>query len=66
MARVRLLMALSGGATLLGIAVVLGVIGYRVSRSGGSGEPVATTVRLPPGSRYLVKVLDARKQYVNI
>jgi len=53
MARVKLMMALSGVATLLGIAVVLGVIGYRVSRSGGSGEPVETTVRLPPNSRVL-------------
>jgi len=51
MARVRLMMALSGFATLLGIAVVLGVIGYRVSRSGGSGEPAETTVRLPHKSR---------------
>jgi hypothetical protein len=51
MARVRLMMALSGVATMLGIAVVLGVVGYRVSRSGGSPAPTETTVRLPAGSR---------------
>ncbi|MFO1097745.1 MAG: hypothetical protein U1E81_05555 [Xanthobacteraceae bacterium] len=66
MARVRLLMALSGGATLLGIAVVLGVIGYRVSRSGGSGEPVETTVRLPPGSRIAHTAVGADHVVVTI
>jgi hypothetical protein len=51
MARVRLMMALSGVAMLLGIAVVLGVVGYRLFRSGGSPAPTETIVRLPPGSR---------------
>ncbi|MGA8156458.1 MAG: hypothetical protein WB822_09680 [Rhodoplanes sp.] len=53
MARVKLMMALSGFATLLGIAVVLGVVGYRVSRGGGSGAPTETTVRLPVDSRVM-------------
>ena len=35
-ARVRWLMLVSGFATVLGIAVVVGVIGYRFYRSGGS------------------------------
>lgn len=52
MARVKRMMMLSGFATLLGIAVVLGVIGYRVSRSGGSA-PTETTVRLPSNSRVM-------------
>ena len=34
-ARVRWLMVISGVATMLGIAVVIGVIGYRVFRSDG-------------------------------
>jgi hypothetical protein len=51
MARVRRMMALSGVATMLGIAVVLGVVGYRVFRSGGSAAPIETIVRLPAGSR---------------
>lgn len=51
MARVKLMMALSGFATLLGIAVVIGIIGYRVSRSGGSVAPAETTVLLPKGGK---------------
>lgn len=51
MARVKLLMGLSGFATMLGIAVVLGIVGYRVSRSGGSGPPAETTALLPKGGK---------------
>jgi hypothetical protein len=49
-ARVRTLMLLSGIATLLGIAVVLGVVGYRVSRTDETTPP-DTTVTLPKGAR---------------
>ena len=35
-ARVRWLMLMSGFATVLGIAVVLGVVGYRMFRSAGT------------------------------
>jgi hypothetical protein len=48
--RVRWLMMLSGFATALGIAVVLGVIGYRVFRSDGSAPPDVTAL-LPKGAR---------------
>jgi hypothetical protein len=51
MRRVKLMMALSGVATLLGIAVVLGIVGYRVFRSGGREAPTETTVLLPNNSR---------------
>jgi hypothetical protein len=47
--RLRLLMALSGIATFIGIAVVLGVIGYRVFRNEGSVAEV--TALLPKGAR---------------
>jgi hypothetical protein len=50
-ARVRWLMLISGFATLLGIAVVIGVIGYRVSRSNGSVAPAEVTAILPKGAR---------------
>ena len=49
-ARVRWLMALSGFATALGIAVVLGVIGYRVLKSDGSAPPDVTAL-LPKGAK---------------
>jgi hypothetical protein len=48
--RVRWMMALSGFATVLGIAVVLGVIGYRVLKSDGSAPPDVTAL-LPKGAK---------------
>jgi hypothetical protein len=50
-AKVRWLMLMSGFATLLGIAVVIGVIGYRVYGSGGSAGPVEVTAMLPKGAK---------------
>ena len=50
-ARVRWLMVISGFATLLGIAVVIGVIGYRFSRSNGSVAPAEVTALLPKGAK---------------
>jgi hypothetical protein len=52
-AKVRWLMLLSGFATLLGIAVVIGVIGYRVFRSEGSVAPVEMTAILPKGAKII-------------
>jgi hypothetical protein len=49
--RVRKLMLLSGAATLLGIAVVIGVIGYRVFRTDGSVAPAETITLLPKGAK---------------
>jgi hypothetical protein len=48
--RVRWMMALSGFATVLGIAVVLGVIGYRLLRTDGSAPPDVTAL-LPKGAK---------------
>ena len=50
-ARVRWLRVISGVATMLGIAVVIGVIGYRVFRSDGRAGPVEATALLPKGGR---------------
>ena len=52
MSRVRLLMVLSGATTLIAIAAVLGVIGYRVSRS-GERPAVEATALLPKGARVM-------------
>ena len=46
----RWLMVISGVATLLGIAVVIGVIGYRVFRNEGSA-PADVTALLPKGAK---------------
>ena len=48
-ARVRWLMLISGFATLLGIAVVIGVIGYRFFRANGSVAPAEVTAVLLEG-----------------
>jgi hypothetical protein len=52
LARVRLLMLISAVTTAVAIAAVLGVIGYRVFASGGSGAATITngTVFLPKGA----------------
>ena len=42
-------MLISGFATILGIAVVIGVIGYRVFRSEGSVAAPDVTALLPKG-----------------
>src|SRR5262244_1091835 len=52
-ARVRWLMLISGATTFIGVAAILGVIGYRVSKSEGSGAPADTTALLPKGARVL-------------
>jgi hypothetical protein len=52
MARVRLLMIISGLTTLVAIAAVLTAIGYRVFRAGGTGPPAAESIiTLPKGAR---------------
>lgn len=50
-AKVRWLMLISGFATVLGIAVVIGVIGYRVYGGGGSAAPAEVTAMLPKGAK---------------
>jgi hypothetical protein len=50
-AKVRWLMLISGFATVLGIAVVIGVIGYRFYRSGGSAPPAEVIATLPKGAK---------------
>jgi Family of unknown function (DUF6476) len=51
-AKVRWLMLIAGATTLVAIAAVIGVIGYRVMRSEGSAAaPADVTALLPKGAR---------------
>lgn len=50
-ARVRWLMIISGLTTMLAVAAVIGVIGYRVFRSEGSAAPTEVMTLLPKGAR---------------
>jgi hypothetical protein len=49
--KVRWLMLVSGFATVLGIAVVIGVVSYRIYRSGGTAAPAEVTALLPKGAK---------------
>ena len=49
--RARMLMLISGVTTLVAIAAVIGVIGYRVFKAGGSGPAAEVTALLPKGAR---------------
>ena len=42
---------LSGAATLLGIAVIIGVIGYRVFKTEGSAVPSDVIAMIPKGAK---------------
>jgi hypothetical protein len=50
-AKVRRLMLISTVLTALAVAVVLGIIGYRLFRSEGSQAPTQATLTLPPGAK---------------
>ena len=51
-AKVRWLMLIAGATTLLSIAAVIGVIGYRVFKAEGSA-PADVTALLPKGARVI-------------
>jgi hypothetical protein len=65
-ARVRWLMVISGVATMLGIAVVIGVIGYRVFKSDGRAGPVEATALLPKGGRIVQTAVAGDRIVVTI
>ena len=50
-AKVRWLMLIASATTFVGVAAVLGVIGYRVFRSEGSTALMDVTALLPQGAR---------------
>jgi hypothetical protein len=65
-ARVRWLMVISGAATMLGIAVVIGVIGYRVFRSDGRAGPVEAVALIPKGGRVVQTAVAGDRIVVTI
>ena len=53
-AQVRKLMMIASATTFIAVAVVLGVIGYRVFKSGGSAPALSDAVaQLPAGTKVL-------------
>ena len=67
-AKVRWLMAISGATTLLAVAAVLGVIGYRVFTAEGSAAPAPpeVTALLPKGARVIAIAAAADRIVVTI
>jgi hypothetical protein len=65
-AKVRWLMLISGFATLLGIAVVIGVIGYRFFRTDGSVGPSEVTAMLPKGARVVAAAVSEDRIAVTV
>ena len=63
-AKVRWLMLISGIATVLGIAVVIGVIGYRFSREEGRAADV--TALLPKGAKVVSTAVSEGRVAVTI
>ena len=61
--KVRWLMLLSGFATFLGIAVVIGVVGYRFYRAEGSVAPSEIVAMLPKGAK-IVAITPATDRIV--
>jgi hypothetical protein len=64
--RVRWLMILSGIATVLGIAVVIGAIGYRVFNTDGSTKHPELAVQLPKGARILQTAVSGGRVAVTV
>jgi hypothetical protein len=71
-ARVRRLMLISGATTLVAVAAVVGVIGYRIYRLGGSPAPAAgaapaeVTALLPKDARVVATAVAEDRIAVTI
>jgi len=65
-ARVRWLMIVSGLTTMLAVAAVIGVIGYRVFRSGGSAPPTEVTPLRPKGARIVTTAVADDRLVVTV
>jgi hypothetical protein len=66
-ARVRLMMIISGLTTLIAIAAVIGVIGYRVFHTAGGGSASSeATVTLPKGARVVATAVAGDRIVVTL
>jgi hypothetical protein len=65
-ARIRRLLIISGLTTMLAVAAVLSVIGYRVFRSGESAAPTDMTALLPKGARIVSTAVTEDRLVVTV
>ena len=66
-AQVRWLMLIAGVTTMVAIAAVIGVIGYRVFKAEGSAPaPTEVTALLPQGARIVATAVAADRIVVTV
>ena len=66
LAKVRWLMMIAGATTLVAVAAVIGVIGYRVSRMDGSAATVEATALVPKGARVVATAVSEERLVVTL
>lgn len=65
--RIRRLMMIASVTTFIAIAVVFGIIGYKVYRSGDTAPPLpAAEASLPPGARVLSSAIGDRRLVLTV
>jgi hypothetical protein len=64
--RVRLMMIISGLTTLIAIAAVIGVIGYRLFHAGGGAAPAEAIVTLPKAARVIATAVAGDRIVVTL
>ncbi len=65
-AKVRWMMLITGLTTFLGIAAVVGVIGYRVFHAEGSADATNVTAALPKGAKVIATAVARNLVVVTI
>jgi hypothetical protein len=64
--RVRRLMLISGLTTMIAVAAVSGIIGYRLFKAEGSATPTDASAMLPKGARVLSTAVSEDRIAVTI
>jgi hypothetical protein len=64
--RVRLMMIISGLTTLIAIAAVIGVIGYRLFHTSGAAAPAEAIVTLPKAARVVATAVAGDRIVVTL
>jgi hypothetical protein len=65
-ARVRSMMLISAATTIIAVAAVIGVIGYRVFRAEGSAATADVTAMLPKGARVVATAVAEDRLVVTV
>jgi hypothetical protein len=65
-AKVKWLMLIAGLTTMVAIAAVIGVIGYRVFKAGGSVATAEVTALLPKGARIVATAVAEDRVVVTV